>query len=172
MRDLAQVARLRARGFSFAECAVVALIFAVLVGTILQRMGAYQEQAEQVAIRNMETALRAALALRTGHLRAIGKDAEIAGLAGQNPIQWLTKPPPNYIGEYFNPVPPGLTAGNWYFNSTSKHLTYLLHTRGIFPPGTIVSVQYAVELIHLPADNERRTASAVNNSVALVQIER
>lgn len=151
---------------------MVALIFAVLVGTLLQRMGAYQEQAEQAAIGNMEAALRAALALRSGHLRAIGKDAEIAKLAGKNPIQWLTKLPPNYVGEYFDPVPPGLAPGSWYFNSTSKHLTYLLHTRGIFPQGTIVSLQYGVELTHLPADNERPTVSAENNSVALVQIKR
>jgi type II secretory pathway pseudopilin PulG len=170
MRQLAKLARRRARGFSLAEFAVVATIVALLAGTLLQRLVLYQEEAEKAAVARMVGTLRAALALRVAHLHANGRDAEVLALAGQNPIEWLSERPQNYVGEYFDPVPPSIPHGNWYFNRSNKSVIYLLHPRKFFPQGTIRSVQYTVKLLHSPEGSSQSPAKTTPG-VALMQID-
>src|SRR4051812_15375938 len=98
MRQFRPASRPPARGVSLLEFAVVAAIACLLIGTLLHRMARYQEQAEQAAIASMAGALRAALSMKVGQLHARGKEHEIAALAGQNPVLWLSAPPPNYLG--------------------------------------------------------------------------
>lgn len=170
MRQLDKPARRRARGFSLAELAVVAIVVALLAGALLQRLALYQEEAEKAAVARMVGTLRAALALRVAHLQASGRDAEVPALAGQNPIEWLSERPQNYVGEYFDPVPPSIPHGNWYFNRSNKSVVYLLHPGKFFPHGMIRRVQYAVKLLHSPEGNSQSPAKTTPG-VALMQID-
>ena len=163
--------KVRARGFSMLEFVVVGIVMAVLVGALLQRMTFYQEQAEQAAVERMVGVLRAALALRVGHVQASGKTDELALLAGQNPIDWLTERPPNYAGDFYAPVPSTLVPGQWYFNRSNKAVTYLLHYGKIIPQGTTNRVQYTVKSFHLPTDNAKSAATPTVSSVALIQLK-
>ncbi|MEO7576897.1 MAG: type II secretion system protein [Massilia sp.] len=170
MRQLDKLACRRERGFSLAEFAVVAIVVALLAGTLLQRLVMYQEEAEKAAAMRMVGTLRAALALRVAHLHASGRDAEVAALAGQNPIEWLSERPQNYAGEYFDPAPPGIPYGNWYFNRSNKSVIYLLHQRKFFPQSMIHQLQYAVKLLHSPEGNDQSPAKTTP-AVALMEVE-
>ena len=158
------------RGFTVLELLVVASVIAALAGFMLHRLSIYQQQAELAAVQRTVEVMRVALALRAGHLRAHGPDTAIASLAGQNPMTWLDKPPANYVGEYYSPVPAEIRPGQWYFNRSNRTVTYLLHPGKIFPYGTSERLQYTVKLLHLPEDNVKSQAAPKNFSVALIQV--
>ena len=147
------------------------MVAALLMGSLLQRMSTYDAQVEQLAVVKMVTVLRSALTLRAGHLQASGRAAEVQLLAGQNPFTWLAERPANYVGEYYTPVPKTVLPGQWYFNRSNKAVTYLLHSGKIFPYSTTNSLQYTVELLHLPRDNAKSAATPQNSSVALIQVD-
>ncbi|MES2150468.1 MAG: type II secretion system protein [Pseudomonadota bacterium] len=113
-----------ARGFSLFELAVVATIFAILVGVLLQRVGFYQDEAERAAVERTIGSLRAALANQQAALALHGGEERLAALLVANPVVWLLQPPSNYLGEYYAPKPGQIKPGSWYFDPGAKTLVY------------------------------------------------
>ena len=112
-------------GFTLFELAVVAVVVGILAAMLLKRVLFYLEAAERVAAQQVAGTLRSALNLQVARLMVKGREREIAGLAAQNPMDWLAQKPGNYRGEFYGPTPDQIGLGNWYFDRTGKKLVYL-----------------------------------------------
>ena len=123
-------------GFTLIEFVVVIIIVVVLMGIFLDRFMFYQEQAEKVAMEGVVSALESALTLQYGQLMTRGKASDVAALAQDNPMNWLQKRPNNYTGEFFDPAPAGMVAGNWLFDLKSRELIYMVRNHDHFKPGS------------------------------------
>lgn len=106
----------RQRGFTLFELAVVASVFAILVGVFLNRAGYYQQQAQQLAMAQTLGALRTGLRVQVLQLYLADGRARIPALARQNPFDWLADKPANYLGEFDAPVLDELPGGNWLYD--------------------------------------------------------
>ncbi len=125
------------KGFTLIELIVVIIIIVVLAGLFLVRIPLYQEQAEKAAMQQVEGALQSALVLRYGALmtRGAANEKELSILGSDNPITWLQKMPPNYMGEYYDPSPRTVAPGSWMFDLKSRDLIYVVDHGDNFKPG-------------------------------------
>ncbi|MET3131387.1 hypothetical protein AAKU55_001649 [Oxalobacteraceae bacterium GrIS 1.11] len=166
MRDAAWQWRAM-HGFTLFECGVAGALLAVFGGLLLQRMDWYAQEAEQVAALRMQADLRTVLYMKAAGLHAAGRDAELAALAGQNPITWLPEVPRNYRGEYFAPKAGQVAPGNWYFDRAGKNLVYLFDDSNRFAKGNPGMICFKVESLSLPSPPAR---PAPKDGVALIQV--
>lgn len=109
------------RGFSRLELAVVAVVWAVLFGVLLERLTYYQEAAEHARFESELQVFKTGLQLRLAELIAANREREARSLETENPVRWLDKPPASYAGEY--PARP--EPGAWYYDSTARELVYV-----------------------------------------------
>jgi general secretion pathway protein G len=125
------------KGFTLIELIVVVSIIVVIAGIFLVRIPYYQEQAEKAALQQVTGGLQSALVLRYSTLmtRNAASEKELGELVSGNPITWLQKPPPNYMGEYFDPGLHTIAAGNWMFDLKSRELIYVVDHGDNFIPG-------------------------------------
>lgn len=114
----------KSEGFTLIELVVVIAIISVLAGVLLDRVWFYQEQAEKAAMEQVAGALQSALILQYGQLLTHEREAEVKNLSHENPINWLMKKPPNYVGEFFAPTPGAISPGNWAFDLKNRELIY------------------------------------------------
>ncbi len=171
MRQTAAAARRRAGGSSLLEIAVVAIVVAVLAGTLLQRLNAYRSQAELADVQRTVGVMRAALLLRQSQLQVRGREDAVAALADANPMDWLAQKPSTYAGEYFAPGPELVGPGHWYFDRKIKVLVYLLNYGKSFPPGMSKSLKYKVKLLGLPQHFAKPTSAPGLSGIALIQVD-
>jgi len=123
-----------ARGFTLFELAIVAIITSILLATLFSRVLFYQEQAEKAAMEQVASGLQSALTLQYGRLLTHGATNKLGALATENPMQWLTKPPRNYVGEFYGVAAQTIAPGNWAFDLQSRHLVYAVaHTENFTP---------------------------------------
>lgn len=113
------------QGFTLIELVVVIIIVMVMMAIFLNRVRYYQEQAEKTAMEEVAGALQSALILQYGQLLARGKAADVPALMSDNPMNWLQKKPRTYAGEFFDPSPNSIMAGNWMFDLKSRDLIYV-----------------------------------------------
>jgi hypothetical protein len=164
--------RRNARGLALFEVAVTLVIISVLAGIFLQRYDFYRNQAERVKLDTVAAELRTVLHLKSALLRAEGRDAEVAGLAGQNPFEWLLKKPENYRGEWYTPKPDDIEPGNWYFDRASGNLVYLLRDLNTFEKEGLQLIKFKVELSRLPTTIAKPSGAPGNSyGVVLSQVE-
>lgn len=123
------------RGFTLIELIVVIIIIVVMIGIFLDRMQFYQEQAEKTVMETVAGAIQSALILQYGEIMTRGKPSDTAALAQDNPMNWLQKKPENYSGEFYDPTPLAVAAGNWVFDLKSRELIYVLRNTNYFKPG-------------------------------------
>ena len=142
----------RQRGSGYFEFAVVAIIFAVLAGVLLRKLQFYQAEAERIAVEQVVTSLRAALASKAASLYLKGNEAEFASLRQQNPMAWLERQPPNYAGEFDAPKPGAVPEGHWYFDRSTATLSYLLNNRGIFGESASKRLNFKVKFSRDPSN--------------------
>jgi len=124
---LRQASRHRNGGFTLFELAVVVAVTGILIIVLLSRVMFYRNEAERLAFQQTLTALRAETSLQAYARLIAGRPGEIAALAGQNPVNWLAQPPPNYLGEFYSPDTKKLASGNWFFDRSDGILVYLLN---------------------------------------------
>lgn len=113
------------RGFTMIELAVTITIAAILLTALLTRVWFYQREVERIATGQVIGALHKALQLQLVSMVVRGRMNELPGLAEQNPIDWLERKPPNYLGAFYGPGSDELERGNWYFDKKEKKLVYL-----------------------------------------------
>lgn len=115
----------RMRGFSLVELVVVVVLLGILSAVMFRMYVDYTEQAEQTAMEQVASGMRAALHLRVAGLLARGADDAIGHLAGQNPMDWLADKPHLYAG-VFHGVPPVelAPAPCWYYDSHAREIVY------------------------------------------------
>lgn len=127
--------RFHERGFTLIELIVVITLIVVMMGFFLNRMTYYQEQAEKAAMEQVAGAIQSALTMQYGQIMTRGKLPDVPALAQDNPMNWLQKKPVNYSGEFYDPTPLAVAAGNWVFDLKSRDLIYVLHSADYFKPG-------------------------------------
>ena len=115
----------RQRGFSLLELTVAVTVIVLLMTALLTRLWFYQREVERLAAEQVVQALRSALQLQLASMMARGRMNEVAGLAEQNPMDWLAQKPANYLGAFYQALPGELDAGNWYFDKKEHKLVYL-----------------------------------------------
>jgi len=125
-----------ARGFTLFELAIVAMLTSILLATLLTRVLFYQEQAEKAAVKQVAGGLQSALILQHGRLLTHGAANKLRALSTENPMQWLTKPPHNYVGEFYGITSQTIAPGNWAFDLQSRQLVYAVAHRDYFTPKT------------------------------------
>lgn len=123
------------RGFTLVELIVVIVIVVVIAGSFLNRMLYYQEQAEKTAMEGVAAALQSALTLQYAQILTRGKSSDVPAMAYANPVDWLQKKPPNYAGEFYDPVPASVEPGSWVFDLKSRNLIYVPNNANYFNPG-------------------------------------
>jgi general secretion pathway protein G len=138
-----------AAGFTLIEFIVAVCVIAILLGTLLNRVWFYQEQAEKAAMQQVAATIQNALIMEYGSLVAHGQEAQTAELARENPMNWLARKPDNYAGEFYDPTPRSVAPGNWMFDLRSRDLIYVVDRGEYFTPGNDGNkwVRYHVRLL-------------------------
>ncbi len=158
------------QGFKLFEFAVAAAIFAILVTVLLQRVWYYQGEAEQAAMQQVVVNVRTALEIKLAQSRLPGSAVDLTMLAEQNPLQWLSRKPPNYAGEYFSPTDQEVAVGNWYFDRHDKMLVYLLNNRNSFGSTELKRLKFKVKLFRLPKSSAKPSGTPEVDGVAFEQV--
>lgn len=152
---------MRQRGFTLFEAAVAASVLAVLVAVLVNRVLFYQEQAEIVAAEQLIGTLRSALQFKNAQLLIAHRSDALSRLAEENPMEWLSEKPKNYLGEYYAPDLKEMPVGNWYFDRSDKTLIYLLNNPKSFAAGPPNLLKFKVKLPRLPIHPAKPSGSPV-----------
>jgi prepilin-type N-terminal cleavage/methylation domain-containing protein len=136
----------RIPGFSLLELVVVIVLISVLLSVAIERLLVLQARAEHSTAEQLLGSLRSGLTIRVAELIATGRVAEVASLAGSNPMERLAERPDNYLGELFGADPLALRAGYWYFDSRDRLLIYLVDNAEYFrsPLGAPARARFSV----------------------------
>lgn len=152
------------RGFTLIELIVVIAILVLVMGTLLNRVLYYQEQAEKTAMEGVLAAIQSALVMQYGQLATRGKPKDAELLAQINPLELLQEKPRNYLGEYYDPTPQSIVGGGWMFDLKARDLIYVPKRASYLEPGKDgrkwirfhVVLNYAVPL--LPSLHQEQAA--------------
>lgn len=121
------------RGASQLELAVSIVLLAIFLAVFLERAFYYQEYAEKTAMEMTVANMRTGLRYKIADLMLNNRLSEIPALADENPVNWLAKPPENYLGEFDSPPRDG-TAGKWFYDRRAGELAYTVNNRRHFVP--------------------------------------
>lgn len=138
-----------ARGFSLFELAVCTALVGVLITGLLGALAEYRRQAERVMVRHTVAAVRAALAERSASMLGRGEGHAVAQLTRENPVNWLSAQPGNYLGERVRPRAAELKDGHWYFDRADQTINYLLR-HDTFSSETSKLLKFKVKLLGEP----------------------
>lgn len=155
--------RMRRRGFTLLEFAVIVLVAATISALLLNRFDYYRDQAELAAQRQLIGALRTALHARAAHLQATGQADALQALAEDNPMNWLAQKPVNYLGEFAAPDPEKIGRSGWVFDARDRSIVYLLPNAESFSFGTARLLRFKVEFLRTP---QQRSAGLALNQVS------
>jgi general secretion pathway protein G len=169
--NVALLQRQRQVGSGYFEFAIVAIIFAILAGLLLQKMQFYQAEAERLAVERTVTSLRAALANRVTSLFLKGNDSEVAALARQNPMLWLERLPPNYAGETSGGREENLEKGYWYYDRQAATLLYVLNNKDFFGESNVKHLKFKVKFAEHPSNVTKNHEGPGLGGVALERID-
>src|SRR6185295_11043194 len=110
----ARQALMRARGFTLIELFIVICVVAVTFGVALERLLRYQEMGERAALEQNLAAINTALTMRFAAYVASGRPEAIRAELDNNPVDLLSRPPQNYLGELYAPPAETLERPYWY----------------------------------------------------------
>ncbi|MES2297876.1 MAG: type II secretion system protein [Pseudomonadota bacterium] len=161
-----------AGGFTLFELAIVVAIVGVLAAALLTRVVFYQEQAERANIEQTVGVLRSALTMKVSRLFVSSRLAEAADLVNENPMNWLSQKPKNYLGEFFTPDIQSIEAGNWYFDRGEKRLIYLLNSNQNGRETAPKLLKFKVKLLYAPQNlTKTHSSPAILEGVVLEQVD-
>lgn len=133
----------RQLSWRWASVLVALLAIAVLAGFLLRALLQAEAEAEQLTValtvRNMKTGLMMA----EGEAIIAGRDADIRGWAGTNPVRWLVTLPAGYAGDCKDGDKGGAPpAGGWCFDARRGELRYRQRHAG--PGGAVLGWRVAL----------------------------
>ena len=149
---------MKRRGFTLFEFAVSVAVMGALAATLLSRSLFYQQEAEEVAVRQLIATLNTALKVRTS--KGVGT-TRLDQLLEENPLDWLVRKPDNYLGEFYAPELEKMPRGNWLFDRRDKTLVYLLNSHKSFTSDTSNLLKFKVESVHLATKTESTNETGV-----------
>jgi prepilin-type N-terminal cleavage/methylation domain-containing protein len=114
----------RRRGFTLLELLVVISLVCILLTVAFDRLLRWMELAEKSAMETSVGAMKSALHLQLGSLYATGNVAGMARLAGENPFDWLSQKPEQYVGTLFDPTLAEVDPGAWYYDRAERQVVY------------------------------------------------
>jgi len=158
------------QGFKLFEFGVVAAVLAIMATILLQRLWFYQDRAEEVAVQQVVANVSAALKIKVAQGRLPGQMVDLTILLQQNPLNWLTEKPANYLGELSAPSDLEVTSGNWYFDLHDHYLVYLLNKRDSFGGAQLKRLKFKVKLLRLPKNPVKPTGATEPDGVAFEQV--
>lgn len=120
---------MRARGFTLIELITVICVVAVTFGVALERLLRYQEMGERAAFEQNLAAINTALTMKFAAYVAGGRPEAVRAELDSNPVDLLSRPPQNYLGELYAPRTETLERASWYFDRQSRELVYLPNRR-------------------------------------------
>ena len=157
------------RGGSALETLLVLGLVAVLVLFALDRFVVVRMEAERVAMERVVQALRAAALEHALHSRASGERLNAPDLLGSNPMVWLARPPPNYLGEWAGPDPAAIPGGQWYFDSRSNWLVYRVEHEAYFDtalPGA-ARIRFKLDVANADTNGDGRLLPSMDEGQGL-----
>ena len=115
----------RSGGFSLLELCFAIVLVSAAAGTLLRATLFSQELAEktvmELTLLNMRSGVRLQIADKMIH----GREAELDQVVASNPVNWLEKPPPGYVGEVDTAASGSLKPGDWFYDTERKELGYI-----------------------------------------------
>lgn len=137
------------RGFSLFELVVVLTIIGVLIAIAIDKLPAWQAEAERVAMENVAGSLRSALGIKVASFITQGDMAGIRALAGSNPMEQLAEVPGNYAGVQGGAEAVAVEGGQWYFDAAARQLVYRVRNAEVpGAPGVSGEVRFEVQLVY------------------------
>jgi len=166
------IARARpARGFTLFELAVVVIVAALLITVLLNRLHSYQHQAREVAVQRIVGTLRTVLNVKNAQLSVAKREHDLQQFMGANPVSWLVKPPPNYLGDYYSPEGNALPDDSWYFDPAKKELVYIVSKSQTFPRQELTLLRFKVKFSDLTLQQGKTPGlPATNKGLVLDQV--
>jgi len=141
---------------------VVVSVVAVLAYVLLDRLLVYRELAEKTAMELTAGSLQSALNIQFAHALVRGDTLAVETLGRENPIRWLVRPPENYAGEHTAPAEGAIAPGNWYFDSRSRELVYLVKVADHFRAESgKTQVRYRVKLVTEEIDGKHEVSGVL-----------
>ncbi|WP_153108781.1 hypothetical protein [Propionivibrio limicola] len=105
------------RKFEFAISIAVVGVLALLLARALERV---REDFEEAAVQSEAAAIRIELLDRIAHHQAVGGELPASG----NPLVWIGRRPPNYLGEIDGAPPASSGDGVWFYDRVRGELAY------------------------------------------------
>lgn len=157
------------RGLALPELMVVVAVISMLGALLLNRLQFYQEMAEKAAMEQTVAMFRSALRLQVASYIVKGKLPELETLTGDNPMNWLSRQPANYQGEYANPSPRRVPVGNWYFDLGNQELVYRVNRGKYFIPDSSGEKRARFRVVWVP--NDSAMSAPDNRALGSVELE-
>lgn len=112
------------RGFSFLELVLVIMIISLLFILAIDKLLILRVEAERTTMQQVLGSLRSAMSIDIAAKISGNNIQSIAESEGENPMQWLSERPENYIGVKNEAEPTDIEPGNWYFDKYYGLLIY------------------------------------------------
>ena len=156
-------------GASQLELVVSIVLFAVFMIVFAEKAFYYQEYGEKAAMEMTVANMRTGLRYKVADLIMNNRVSEIPTLADENPMDWLSDKPENYLGE-FDGMPRDGAAGKWFYDKRHRELVYTVNNRRHFVPlaGQDFTIRYRAQRVPAP-QSASTPASRAQVWVSLVQ---
>lgn len=159
----------RRRELKLLELVVVVSLIVVFIYVAIDRMLVLRVAAERVAMERVVSALKSAAMLELAQHIMRGKPINAARMEAANPMDWLARPPGNYLGALDGPDPARIPGGKWYFDTRSHLLIYRVANGAYFQsalPGP-ARVEFKVVLAYTDVNGNGRYDPAVDKLGAI-----
>ena len=127
-------------GLSIFEVTLVVILVGILMVIAMEKILRLDVDAERVAMQRMIGQLQSALVIEFADRVVHEGLAATRDMEGINPMSVLAGVPAKYVGEFDEPIPPGVAGGEWYFDTGNRTLVYMVR-----------NVEYFEGHLHNPA---------------------
>ncbi|TDY03835.1 prepilin-type N-terminal cleavage/methylation domain-containing protein [Thiohalophilus thiocyanatoxydans] len=144
----------RQPGFTLLELVLVVLIISIMGLIAIDRLFEYRIDAERAMIQTVTGNIRSGLGMAIAERVARDRIDTVNDLEHTNPVEFLSQPPNNYLGEIDNESQVN-EEGVWYFDTSESALVYRVRFGDYFntPLSGAPRVRYRIQLVY--NDNNR-----------------
>ncbi len=118
-------------GFTLFEMVVTICVIVIVYMVAVQRLNEIPAAAERAGFYGMLSQIRAAVQLEMVSKLTAGRQHELLQLEGANPMNFFLEQPGNYQGELEEVTDRNVERANWYFETSTGQLVYVVGGRSI-----------------------------------------